>query len=188
MINILPLKILVKMRISLDLMMTILLRRKCLMFISTVIIVMTLSILFIRYKSTRTGLLNVSKVSKNPMPLLTSTNSLKVLSTALIQNRIYPRPTNLKNIAYDITNIPYNNISCPLFITMADIFYLPAVCNFHLQLQNYGLRNNLIVMCLDHACVKSCQSKNILSWDGSVNRSVARVKVGYHYFSMKTVV
>lgn len=148
------------------------------MFISTAMTAVTLWLLFIRCKSTRSGVFMVSKVPTNPLSLLTSTNSLKILSAALIQNNIYPRSANLRNIEYDITNISYNNISCPLFITMADIFYLPAVRNFHFQLQNYGLQNNFIVMCLDHECVKSCQSKNILSWNGSVNRSVARVKVG----------
>ena len=60
---------------------------------------------------------------------------------------------------------------------MADISYVPAVRNFHYQLQNYGLQNNLLVLCLDNECVKVCQSKNILTWRDSVNQSVARIKV-----------
>lgn len=84
---------------------------------------------------------------------------------------------NFTNQPHDQEIIPSNNRSCPLFITMADGFYIPAVRNFHLQLQNYHLHNNFIVMCLDDECVKLCKSNNILAWPGFVKTSVARIKV-----------
>ena len=151
--------------------------KKCLIIIFTIVISITLSILFILSKSPKIDLSNVKMISKGRMPSLTITNLSKSLSACLIQNGIYPRRTNFTKIMHVEENMPYNDISVPLFITMADTFYLPAVRNFHFQLQNYNLQNNFIVMCLDNECVKLCKSKNILAWWGFVNTSVARIKV-----------
>lgn len=151
--------------------------KKCLIIIFTIAISIILPVLFIRSKTLKISIFNIKMISKTRIPSLTITNLSKSLSASLIQNGIYPRHTNLTKIMHVEENIPYNNISVPLFITMADIFYLPAVRNFHFQLQNYGLQNNFIVMCLDSECVKLCKSNNILAWWGFVNTSVARIKV-----------
>jgi len=113
----------------------------------------------------------VQKISYIPLSSITQKNTSQSLSTTLIQNKIYPRHKNAN------VKLSYNNISCPLFITMADSFYLPAVENFHFELKQYNLHKNFLVMCLDEACVQTCQSKNILAWWGFVNTSVARIKV-----------
>lgn len=144
-----------------------------------VIITTILSIAFILLTSAKFNSFNVNTMSIIRPPSLNNGNFNKSLSTVLIYNGIYPRYINLTNIIYDTDNIPYNDISAPLFITMADMFYIPALRNFHFQLQKYGLQNNLIVLCLDYDCVKLCQSNNLLTWESSVNASVARTKVGF---------
>ena len=104
-------------------------------------------------------------------------NTTKSLSSVLIEHRIYPRQFNISTTKYS----SQNDMSSPLFITMIDQFYLSAVRNFHYQLQQYNLHNNFIVLCLDEACVRICQSKNILVWSGFLNSSVARIKVSVYF-------
>lgn len=109
-------------------------------------------------------------------------NTTKPLSSILIEHRIYPRQFNFSTTKY----LSQNDMSSPLFITMVDQFYLPAVRNFHYQLKQYNLHNNFIVLCLDDVCVRICQSKNILVWSGFLNSSVARIKV-FVYFVRKFI-
>jgi hypothetical protein len=154
----------------------------CLIFIFIQIIVIFSSVFIIGIKSPTIGIYPITEIEKTWLPSSMSRNISETLSLYLIENRIYPRPTNLTNLTYRRKIFAYNNVLYPLFVTMADGFYLPAVRNFQSQLKNFGLEKNFIVICLDSECVKLSKSHNIFAWWGFVNASVARVKVIIRYF------
>jgi hypothetical protein len=72
-----------------------------------------------------------------------------------------------------------NDVAYPLFITMIDSSYLPAIRNFKTGLQKYHLEKNLIVVCLDDQCIKVGRLHGLFIWTASVNMSVAEVKVSH---------
>jgi hypothetical protein len=154
--------------------------RQRFLFISIITISFLWIVLSVEIKGRMINTFSVKRTMKTRSRLFNYTDIFKNLSSYLIHNRIYPRRTNLTNITYSNDSLPYNNVSCPLFITMADTFYLPAVRNFQSQLRNYGLQENLVVLCLDDECVKLCKSKDIFAWWGFVHTSVARIKVVIH--------
>jgi len=45
------------------------------------------------------------------------------------------------------------------------------------KLRQHNLQRNFIVLCLDIPCLDVCQSKQILSWSGFLNLSVANLNV-----------
>ena len=94
----------------------------------------------------------------------------KSLSVSLIQTGIYPRSTKFSHFAF-------NDLSQPLLLTMADGYYSSAIENLHFKLREYNLQRNFIVLCLDTPCLNLCRSKQILSWSGFSNVSVANLKV-----------
>jgi hypothetical protein len=116
--------------------------------------------------------------SKLPSPSCAKVKESETLSSYLIRSGIYSRRTNLSGAARE-GKPPRNNISCPLFVTMGDGFYLPDIRNFHFQLRQYRLENNLVTICLDDECVKATRTKakDLSVWCGFVNASVGQVKV-----------
>lgn len=93
------------------------------------------------------------------------------LAAYLVQMRILPR-TSTK-----IAHSAHNDVAYPLFITMVDVSYLPAVYNFKYALKRYGLDRNLIVVCLDDPCVQRGRMQDLFVLATFVNASVAKVKV-----------
>jgi hypothetical protein len=106
------------------------------------------------------------------------------LSSHLIRNGFYPRNIPQSDIGRIQKGNTLNDASNPLFITMIDSSYMPAVRNFNLALEKYHLDGNFIVICLDVKCVNLGQSHQLLIWSAFVNASVAKVKVGLIYLNI----
>ena len=115
--------------------------------------------------------------SSSSSSLLLDVNPDESLSSYLVRVRIYPRPSSQSTMMSKIKQETYNNVTCPLFITIADSFYLPAVRNFVYALQKYHLEKNFINLCLDSLCVKRGRSKGLFVWSSFINGSIAKTKV-----------